>query len=1192
MSKKNSQHTRFDAAIQRKGPYTQTPTQVLLFKEPNMYGELDQYTRRTEKDIPPVPLTPLELEYPELTPEQIAATKLPPEKQKHLEYELEQEIKERDRRAPYTYYGSYDSEISKYQKYLEDNKFPDVLKGKILVKYEELRNKSKEFYIAYREANQLASVEFEPNTNGTYGELFQEYATLVATELTKEIGKLFGVYTDINIKNLFDKGINIFNINSLNVSKKIEEMDSMIHNMDAILKDFYHRRKITNNIQKKLDEEIKELLSNSHYQKFLLWMDEYFPSYKDQFISESIQKIKSFGKSGKDDPIKLEDLVKFRTFKNIYEKSQLAVGHTFKTQIGDSLRTKIQEELESQIKNKIRVKVKITNDFLEHLTDLDTIKELQIASTYAQQTINFLRRTFGLDLRAIFTFATNVTSKAIEADNEFADEYKPSENDKLDAQNLINMAKRDFFKVFLTKLKSEILNMNKTGWDKYYSSLYNEIREFVNKIFAKHKHGYELEELEKIISINTKELDVLANKLLQSIVLEAIPGFKSPIRNYHTDREDAASPTIQRRFWGIKAILEETDGKFSIESFTNYIFRYLPFVPKEFILSSVKNLFKELDSKALNRMASLEGTDHQNAMKVVVNVLKRDGKLEHNNFLKVLKMQVYYAGIFTQIRINLPKGILEDKIIQIMEASVRSSQTMDKDLENLQEFSKLIHDEAGTLSDEIIQKMVSNKNFTNFSKIGIVKKIIRAYCQIKNNLGVEQIYKQYGELLKDLQERGLVGADFKENLMLIEKTFDKGEEFSPKSSNFADLFEAASKIESDLAVLKMGDALKDLTKDYQKKDDNLFKLDQNLNDSIRFRVLKDKDPLILRIGINTECCQRLGGVGESAARDSFINPLSSILILEWKDPENQEWKLLAQSYFHYVPKENGYILDNVEKNSKNVYEFQSQASMNLDEIYAIYAQQIKDKLNVSYFLSGKSFSKINAASFRSDKRYTDPRYFDDRALTKGQRDHYSDYDEKNSIDLLMPKINVQKALNRLERPAVRQARQQFTQFIKSILYPSSFIKQAQQATTNTTPITPKIVNREDVKTMPGVKTNLLGPQSWEYLNRFVNELNNGIFELGNQQKLGGQALNFQAIIRNPSASTRYVGGLKHLFEIATSLWHILTASRTEPYNITEVAEMVNKYLQYLNNSDFPEPEAVNIKSKLINILNNWLSILK
>jgi hypothetical protein len=150
-------------------------------------------------------------------------------------------------------------------------------------------------------------------------------------------------------------------------------------------------------------------------------------------------------------------------------------------------------------------------------------------------------------------------------------------------------------------------------------------------------------------------------------------------------------------------------------------------------------------------------------------------------------------------------------------------------------------------------------------------------------------------------------------------------------------------------------------------------------------------------------------VGEVAARDSFVNPLAGVLVLEWKAP-NGEWTLLTQSYFHYVPKDNGYILDNVENNSRN----EKESGVDIEAAYAYLGAHIKGTLDIKYFLAGKGYSKIEDSAFKTTKmKGGDPRYFDDKALTSGRGSFYTDFQPSNTIDLLNPKFDLDKRVGKL-----------------------------------------------------------------------------------------------------------------------------------------------------------------------------------
>lgn len=237
--------------------------------------------------------------------------------------------------------------------------------------------------------------------------------------------------------------------------------------------------------------------------------------------------------------------------------------------------------------------------------------------------------------------------------------------------------------------------------------------------------------------------------------------------------------------------------------------------------------------------------------------------------------------------------------------------------------------------------------------------------------------------------------------------------------------------ETDLETLENANVIKEFLADYKPKNKQLFKLDLQIFDNLRFRVLKDKDPRMLRVGIETNCCQRIGGYGEVAARDSFINPLAGVLILEYKNPEGQ-WKLLSQSYFYYVPEDNSYILDNVEENALNV----RNSRVDLDKAYAYLAQNAKNKLKVKYFLSGKGYSKIDKEgnkfkTYKIDGQ--DPRYFDKRVLTPSKRNFYTDFNEKSSIDLLSPKFDTTALKDEIIPQQTEQLKQSFIRQLRRII---------------------------------------------------------------------------------------------------------------------------------------------------------------
>lgn len=212
-------------------------------------------------------------------------------------------------------------------------------------------------------------------------------------------------------------------------------------------------------------------------------------------------------------------------------------------------------------------------------------------------------------------------------------------------------------------------------------------------------------------------------------------------------------------------------------------------------------------------------------------------------------------------------------------------------------------------------------------------------------------------------------------------------------------------IQSASSILKLvedSQAMIAYSKSAKKKDERLFDFQwESPSSPFRFRVLKDLDPYHFKVGAETNCCQRIGGVGKFAAIDSFINPLAGVLLLE--SNAAGEWKVLSQSYFHYVPSSNGVILDNVEFNQTNIYQVQTKTYFDINQFYAAFAQYIKDKNNLSYVRCGSEHNKLSNSSFAKGKRLDgDPRHFE------GSK--YTDFSPASHIDLLNPKFDVKVSL--------------------------------------------------------------------------------------------------------------------------------------------------------------------------------------
>jgi len=217
--------------------------------------------------------------------------------------------------------------------------------------------------------------------------------------------------------------------------------------------------------------------------------------------------------------------------------------------------------------------------------------------------------------------------------------------------------------------------------------------------------------------------------------------------------------------------------------------------------------------------------------------------------------------------------------------------------------------------------------------------------------------------------------------------FKKDKLLSVGSPEFKKVIKACNRAETDLQFIKDASTYKKYYNFVKPKDPNIFKLNHNITPEIRFRALKDKDPRHLRIGIETDCCQRVGGAAESCVVDSFINTYAGILILEIK--QSDSWNLLCQSYFHYVPEDNGFILDNIEASDLA----KSMNNKELAKYYNLLAQYAKS-ISFNYLIAGKGFSDIDIKLFKTDVRNADPRKFNDEIDV-----NYSDYKPENGMDL-------------------------------------------------------------------------------------------------------------------------------------------------------------------------------------------------
>lgn len=926
---------------------------------------------------------------PDLTPDQINYRKLNQKETDHLLSEEADELRRGEQ-----YYSNRKDPPTTQQYFDLNKKLPEEAKKEILEVYNQLKEISNKFQLAYKEANSLAATNLDFDYSGTYIDIFKRIPDFIERACKQGIGRIFGItneksgrtldrnslQTTIKLVDFLENGgVNLFNLTPLNVEKKKRKMNEAILQMKAIAAEYEKRKKVLIKLPKLVNQSCQQYLRREDNREFLKWMELYFANDKVNFFSGIIEQI-IYSEYGGSTYFNMKSLQSMKTYSEIHFKAQMTA--TFEA----------RQTLERQARNAIVIEIKNEVDKIlasEIPKLINIIDNLNINDTSSFE--KFIYNNYNLDLRGTFQIIGIIMNNY----------YSHSDTLKI-----------AFKEKFIENLRHLLTPSN----EKSTGILGGIINRFISD-FSKSGGRIERNKLDKLTA---KDYEKIVNEFVRLVVIKALPNFE--LRDFGGGRGPDNSINFPQ-FSGLGAILKQT-GKLNINTTVDLISKKAPFIPKEFIIGLVKFAFKgtvrefgkdddeKLTSTEMFReFCVLELERDRIALKILLENLKKYNKYNVDSFINyfrlIYKKIVASVGYFENNYVQ-SKNLTEDDKILIIGKFFKNPDNYLKEYDVLENFIKHLHDNAGELSKKDLLNIVNNKNFNNYGKIGIAKKLLNCISVIKNAGGINKIKEKYDNVIKAMKEGGFVSQNFEKNINFVIRLFNSNQEINPAHPNFRKIFDIISTIETDIQTIEMSAETQELLKNYQKKDSRLFDLNYNIDNNLRFRVLADKDPRILRIGIETNCCQRIGGAGEEAAKQSFVNPLAGVLILEWLD-ENDEWKLLTQSYFHYVPRSNGYILDNVEYNKSNC----TKSGVDLEKSYALLAAKIKEKLDVDYFLAGKSYSKIDDDKFKTYRlKGGDPRYF---AKINGRRGNYSDFSPSNSIDLLSPKFktnqNAKKANN-------------------------------------------------------------------------------------------------------------------------------------------------------------------------------------
>lgn len=361
------------------------------------------------------------------------------------------------------------------------------------------------------------------------------------------------------------------------------------------------------------------------------------------------------------------------------------------------------------------------------------------------------------------------------------------------------------------------------------------------------------------------------------------------------------------------------------------------------------------------------------------------GKKDLNNLIKIYKQLEYYYDEWNELD------------VWVLVAGIRGIETIGRDIRVIEEVSEIVHNNASRISEEIIAGIMGTKNVTKLVKdsggvgLNIVRKYYELMTTILGNGGMSGILDGRGRYLKELEKRGAIKPGFKERMEDFADIIRMGIDINPSKKNYGELVLLINELTSDVETLINYEKYLKYYKEAKKKDEGLYLLNMDLGNGLRFRVLRDLDPGHFRVGIETDCCQRIGGAAETSVVDSFINPVAGVLVLEGASGE-----IIAQSWIHYIAGE-GYILDNIEVATRYEGGYKGKS---IEEIYAYWARHKKAELGVRYIQAGSGYSDISGKKFEKIKMEEDPRTF-------AVENAYTDWDAgEENIDLTAPKFEV------------------------------------------------------------------------------------------------------------------------------------------------------------------------------------------
>ena len=365
-------------------------------------------------------------------------------------------------------------------------------------------------------------------------------------------------------------------------------------------------------------------------------------------------------------------------------------------------------------------------------------------------------------------------------------------------------------------------------------------------------------------------------------------------------------------------------------------------------------------------------------------------------FKSDLLLPLITNGLFNKIKsLNEFKNFNDDIFISLADKSINFGEYA-KYLNKFKDLLEISHNI--NLTKSLILHTLYNKNFdvtdiSNEEFLEIISFLNNIKENNKNYIDLDYLLMQINDINDKYPKEIINKNNFIKNFKIIQQLIEKFK----NNQHFAwvkksETYKALKDIHTDINIIESFETIEEYLSSAKPKDERLKNFNLSLN-SFDFKVIDYLDPYTFKVGADTDCCQRIGGAGENAAIDSFINPLAGVLILTKNDT------LIAQSYFHYIPENKGLILDNVEINKSNMIEFNINQTI-LSKIYADYAAALKAKYpDIQYIKCGKEYNNISNHLFKTVSIDEDPRHF--------EVDYpYSDFNKNDHLDLLSPNKSI------------------------------------------------------------------------------------------------------------------------------------------------------------------------------------------